>query len=255
MTDTVNIVPIPKLGVAWIVNDYFTLKNNYFRSFKFPDFNDLYWVQSGLMGNPYLKNEDGWGADVSMEFTAPDLLNLNSTLYGQWINDSIHWSNMSGTWKPENSGEAVFIGLDNKIDFTFPFSPGMFEKPILSLSWVFQLSWLLNNNLTFQDNRRIPYMPMHTVGASLELPWKNGSFSISGHFESSRFTETGNIISLAPCFLLNIIYNQKLSKNIGVFGKINNALNSSYVSYADYPMPGINLALGMNMKFEGIGIQ
>ena len=251
MTNGSEIIPVPKLGFSWKANDRFTLKNNYFRSFKFPDFNDLYWVQGGFTGNPDLKNEDGWGTDLSAEFTPVDLFTVYSTFYGQWLGDSIHWSYMSGSWRPENSGKAAFIGLDNKLELTLPFSIGFLERPVLGFSWIFQLSWLLSGDLTFSDKRRIPYMPIHTIGASLELPWKTGSLIISGHFESSRFTETGNIIKLDPCFLLNIIYNQKLKKNIGIFGKINNVLNSNYVSFADYPMPGINLTLGMNMNFKG----
>ena len=250
--DSVEIIPVPKLGFSWAINDYFTLKNNYFRSFKFPDFNDLYWIQSGYMGNPDLKNEDGWGADLSLEYSGKNNFNFYSTFYGQWIRDSIHWSQASGSWRPENSGEAAFFGFDNKIKYTLPFSIGFLEKPVLGLNWIFQLSWLLNENLTFADSRRIPYMPMHTIGASLELPWKTGSFLVSGHFESSRYTETGNITKLDPCFLLNLTYNQKLNKNLSIFGKINNVLNSNYVSFADYPMPGINITMGINMNLSKI---
>ena len=259
MTDTLGIIPVPKFGFAWTISDYLTLKNNYFRSFKFPDFNDLYWVQGGFRGNPDLKNEDGWGADLSVEISSGDLLTASSTFYGQWIDNSIHWSSISGTWRPENSGTATFMGLDNKLYLVLPFSIGFIEKPAIGLSYLFQLSWLLNDDLKFSDSRRIPYMPMHTIGTSLSLPWKigekklQGSLAVSGHFESSRFTETGNIIKLDPCFLLNIIYNQELSKSIGIFGKLNNVLNTSYVSFADYPMPGINLTLGMNMNFKGNG--
>ena len=97
-------------------------------------------------------------------------------------------------------------------------------------------------------------MPMHIIGGSLELPWitvRNklpGALTISGRFESLRYADTRNITKLDPVFLLNIVYNQKVNKNIGLFGKINNVLNTNYVSYADYPMPGINITLGVNMQ-------
>jgi len=245
-----EIIPIPKFGFSWIVNDNITIKNNYFRTFKFPDFNDLFWSQGAFTGNPDLKNEDGLGADLSLIFTLKDFLIIDSTLYGQWIIDSIHWTNSAGTWKPENSGKAVFAGWDNKLKLTLPFNPGFFNKPILGFSWVFQLSRLLSGELSYNDSKRIPYMPMHVIGASLELPWEKGSFLVSGHFESSRYAETQNIIKLDPYFLLNVIYNQKLNDYIGVFGKINNLLNYSYVSFADYPMPGISFTLGMNAVFS-----
>ena len=256
MTDSREIIPVPKIGLSWTVNDSITLKNNYYRSFKFPDFNDLYWVQDGFMGNPDLKNEDGWGADLGADLIVKDWLSINSTLYGEWVGDSIHWNNTSGSWRPENSGVATFFGWDNQLKFVLPFSPGLMEKPILNLSWLLQLSWLLSGDLSFEDSVRIPYMPVHTFGASLELPWKTrtkklpGSLYLSGRFESSRYAETGNIIKLDPRFLLNIIYNQNLNKNLALHAKINNALNTHYVSFADYPMPGISLTVGMNVIFK-----
>jgi vitamin B12 transporter len=57
------VTPVPKLGFLWTPTDSFTLKNNYFRSFKFPDFEDLYWNEGGMSGNPDLNSDDGWGAD------------------------------------------------------------------------------------------------------------------------------------------------------------------------------------------------
>ena len=257
ITDGKKFVPIPKLGMVWTINEYFTLKNNYFRSFKFPDFDDLYWSQTGFTGNPNLKNEDGWGADLGIGFFYGEMLTVNSAIYGQWTENSIHWSSISGTWKPENHGTAALIGWDNTVDITLPLSFWIIGRPVLSFSWLFQMSWLLTGNLTFRDKLRIPYMPVHTIGFSLEAPWKTsrkelpGSLVVSGRFESRRFTNTANTSKLPPVFLMNIIYNQKVHKNIAVFAKLNNVFNSDYVSYTDYLMPGISLILGLNVNFEG----
>ena len=256
MTDGREIIPVPKLGWSWAISDNITLKNNYFRSFKFPDFDDLYWVQGDFMGNPDLKSEDGWGADLGTELSIKDWFKFDSAFYGQWTDNSIHWNNSSGKWRPENFGTAAFFGIDNRLEFILPFSPGFLEKPVLGLSWLFQLSWLLNGDLTFGDDKRIPYMPVHTLGVSLELPWitsKNklpGLFLVSGQYQTSRYADTKNITELSPYFLLNIIYNQKLNKNFDIFGKINNVLNTRYFSYADYPMPGISMTLGLRAGFS-----
>jgi vitamin B12 transporter len=251
VTDGENVIPVPKLGFAWKPHESVTLKNNYFRSFKFPDFDDLYWVQSGYMGNPNLKPEDGWGADIQAEFTLKDLLNLSSSLYWEWTRDSIHWSNASGVWRPENISQGAFLGWDNRLKLTLPFSPGPLERPLLSVFWQFQLSWLLGNGLGFGDNVRIPYMPPHIFTASLELPWKAGglpgSFTVSGRFESSRYADTGNDITLDPHFILDLVFNQKVNKNAAIFGTVRNALNARYVSFADYPMPGLTFTTGLRI--------
>jgi vitamin B12 transporter len=250
VTDGKSVIPVPKFGLAWKIRDTLILKNNYFRSFKFPDFDDLYWVQQGFMGNPDLTPEDGWGADLSAEWMHGDLLTFNSSFYWEWAAGSIHWNNASGSWRPENLSRGAFLGWDNRLKVTLPFAPFFLEKPVLSLSWQFQLSWLLSETAGFSGGARIPYMPMHILGFSLELPWKTGSLAVSGRYESLRFADTGNLIKLAPYFLLNITANQEVSKNIAVFGSLRNALNTQYVSFAEYPMPGLTVTLGLRMNIE-----
>ncbi|MDR2111243.1 MAG: TonB-dependent receptor, partial [Spirochaetaceae bacterium] len=64
VSDGMSAAPVPKFGLLWTIHETAAIKNNYFRVFKFPDFDDLYWKQEGYEGNPYLKPEDGWGADL-----------------------------------------------------------------------------------------------------------------------------------------------------------------------------------------------
>jgi outer membrane cobalamin receptor len=40
-----------------------------------------------------------------------------------------------------------------------------------------------------------------------------------------------------------------LSRNFAVFLALHNALNRSYESYSDYPMPGITVTLGLKINF------
>jgi vitamin B12 transporter len=249
-TNGAQLAPVPKIGFSWKAADFLTLKNNYFRSFKFPDFDDLYWVQAGFMGNPNLKPEDGWGADLAAEFRYKNRFSFDSTVYGEWTKDSIHWSNASGAWRPENIGTGVFFGWDNSLKLPIQVSWGHIEKIDLSLSYQFLLSRLLNGNLKFSDGMQIPYNPEHAAGISLDILWKTGNVRISGHFEGARFAETKNIIKLDPYVLLNMNFNQKLNKNLAIFGSVRNILNTHYVSFADYPMPGITLTVGMKMNFN-----
>jgi len=93
-------------------------------------------------------------------------------------------------------------------------------------------------------------MPMHTIGAFLEVPWNSGSFIISAHFESLRYVDRANISILKPHFLLNMTFNQKLGKNISIFSALRNILNQSYESFDNYPMPGISLTLGLRTEFK-----
>ena len=89
VTDTKQATAVPKLGLRWKAHPNFTLKNNYFRSFKFPDFDDLYYrsLDNMFVGNPNLKPEDGWGADLIGEFALEKHFSFVSTVFWQWTTD------------------------------------------------------------------------------------------------------------------------------------------------------------------------
>ncbi|MCL2764255.1 MAG: TonB-dependent receptor [Treponema sp.] len=246
-----NFALIPKLGILWNVTENFALKNNYFRNFKFPDFEELYWGGGGGIGNPNLRPEDGWGADLGGTWRVTKLLQLESVFFAQWIRDSIHWfSGSGGIWRPENAGEAALFGLENKAVFGMPFSGGPFNKVTATFSHRYLLSYLLSYNYTFTSNKRIPYNPEHILSGSLELGWKNGALTVSGHYESLRFHDIANHTALKPHFLLNASVNQKTGKNLTVFCALRNILNTSYESFFDYPMPGTTLTLGIRAAME-----
>jgi vitamin B12 transporter len=250
-------VPVPKIGLLWNVTDSLNIKNNYFRSFKHPNFEDLYWAGGDFSGNPDLKPEDGLGGDLGVEWHYGDWVNIDSTFFTQWTRDSIHWAPYIGNlWRPENVGEAMYFGLDSKIRGIIPLSSGPFRAIGLSLSYQYLLSYLLSYGYTWSSEKRIPYMPMHTIGASFDLYWgaenspRAGSLSISGHYEDTRFSNTSNVTKLDPYFLLNANLNQQIGKNLAAFMTLRNILNASYQSMVDYPMPGITMTIGIRFNIE-----
>jgi vitamin B12 transporter len=257
-TDTRQGVVIPKAGLVWRAADVFTLKNNYFRSFKFPDFDDLFYHSADgfYIGNPELKPEDGWGADLIGEFAFTERFDLAATVYFQWTTDSIHWVKRGAQWSPENVGTGCFIGADLRPAFTIPLKRGSFDKLKLGFTYQYQLSWLLNEGLSFSDALRIPYMPMHIVGGSADLSWKSntnaaGSLHVSAHWESLRYADTLNRMELEPYCLVNVTVNQQIGKNFTAFAALRNVLNQLYTSFAEYPMPGITLTIGGRFNIKG----
>jgi vitamin B12 transporter len=251
------VVPVPKLGFLWTPTDFLTLKNNYFRSFKIPDFEDLYWTEGGMYGNPDLRPEDGWGGDLGAVYRLHERVSVESVFFTQWTTDSIHWYGSGGTWKPTNVGEAIFFGLDSKLRFDVPLSLGPFEKVGFSLSYQYLSSYLLSYGYTYSSDKRIPYMPLHAAGFSVDIPWKRGirgyggSLVLSGHYEGQRYADTANLTMLKQYFLLNANLNQGISRNLSVFLILRNILNQSYESFNDYYMPGLTLTIGMRAGFDG----
>ncbi|MCL2044349.1 MAG: TonB-dependent receptor [Treponema sp.] len=251
---TENVTAVPKLGLLWNVTDSIAIKNNYFRSFKYPEFEDLYWSGGYGYGNPDLRPEDGWGGDIGVEWNLNNLLTLESVFFTQWLKDSIHWfSGRGGVWRPENVGEALFLGLENRLGFEIPVSIGPVRQISPSLTYTYLRSYLLSFGYTFDSDMRIPYNPEHTIGGSLDICWGSGSLLISGHYESVRYHDRANLIELMPYFLLNAAVNQKITGSLTAFGSLQNILNTSYESFYAYPMPGITLTIGMRINIEAGG--
>jgi outer membrane cobalamin receptor len=252
VTDTKQAVAVPKLGFRWEIVPQFTLKNNYFRGFKFPDFDDLYYrsLDSFFVGNPDLRPEDGLGADLTGELRPNEIFGIDTTVYAQWTEDSIHWiPNGGDRWSPENIGTAFFAGVDLRPVLTLRINRGGIETLKLGASYQFQLSWLLSGSLSFADSYRIPYMPTHIIGGSVDASWKTGSFFVSVHFETTRYADTLNQMSLEPYCIVHATYNQGLGKRLTFFASLRNILNAHYESFAGYYMPGISLTLGMRAQF------
>jgi vitamin B12 transporter len=248
---TTEIVPVPKLGLLWNISDSLTLRNNYFRSFKFPAFQDLYWAGGGnYSGNPDLLPQDGVGGDLGLTWNPNSRFRWENVFFTQWTRNSVHWFETAGIWMPENVGAAIFLGLSSNVRFELPIAIGVVERVIASVSYHYLRSHLMAFGFTFADNRRIPYTPMHTISLSLDFPWETGSFVLSGHFESTRYADRANLIALEPYFLLNASYNQRIGRNLTVFGSLRNILNRCYESFAGQPMPGISLTLGARVNFE-----
>jgi vitamin B12 transporter len=253
VTDTKQAIVIPKLGLSWQINSLFTLKNNFFRSFKFPDFDDLYYrsMDNSMAGNPNLKPEDGWGADLSGELALKKYFSFTSTVFWQYTKDSIHWTkSQGGRWSPENVGTACFIGADFRPVITLPLEKWKFTSLKIGANYQFQLSWLLSGNLDFGNSFRIPYMPMHIIGGSVDIAWETGSFMVSAHYESTRYADTMNQMALDPYCIVHATLNQNLGKYFTFFTSLRNILNTQYESFASYCMPGISLVCGIRAKFN-----
>jgi len=254
-TDTKQAAAVPKLGLSWKAHPLFTLKNNYFRSFKFPDFDDLYYrsLDSVFVGNPNLKPEDGWGADLIGELALEKYFSVVSTVFWQWTTDSIHWvKSQGGRWSPENVGTACFTGADFRPVFTLPLEKWNFTSLKIGANYQFQFSWLLNGDLDFANSFRIPYMPTHIIGGSVDLAWKTGSLLVSAHYETTRYADTMNQMPLDPHCVMHATVNQKAGKYVTFFASLRNILNAQYESFASYYMPGISLVLGARARFDAL---
>lgn len=237
----------PKLGALFFLPAGFTIKTNFYRMFKQPSINQLYWGESVYAkGNPDLRYEDGWGGDIILEYEKAGILKADSSFYVNYYMDKIQWStNSAGQWTPTNIGEALYFGSDNSLSTDLP----TFVQ--FGIDYHFVLTYLLSYGLTLEDNRRIMYTPVHSLSAHVDFSWKTGTVSLIGKYTSERYTSNLNISFLEPYFTFDISFEQNIWKYFTVFASVKNMLNAYYFETENYPMPGGNITIGIRVQAEG----
>ncbi|MCX7786498.1 MAG: TonB-dependent receptor [Spirochaetes bacterium] len=235
------VMPVPKLGLLFQLSDSVTLKNNWYRTFRLPTLNDLYWPEDSFAkGNPDLRPEDGWGGDVVLELKNPGSYTLDTSFYVTYQKDAISWQPTSGEkWMPMNIAEALFFGSDTRI--ASDFHPTF--KITASYSWL--LSYVLTGELTIGDDKRMPYQPMHRFGVGLEILWSTGSLVIEQKYESERYSTIVNATPLHPYFTIGVSFTQQLGGNWIFLLSGSNLLGANYQLIKDYPLPRTTISVGV----------
>lgn len=237
-------IAVPKLGFVFYLGKNFILKNNYYRTFKLPSLNDLYWTKDSFAeGNPDLKPEDGFGGDIILSYYKEKILYAETSIYINYIKDAILWQKSGKLWRPFNLGKAFYFGLDCEVKSDF--SKYVELKGLYSLL----ITYALNDEFTFESDKRMPYCPIHSFGFGITFNWKKGNLNMTGNFKSERFTAVENVTKLDPYFTLDINFNQTI-KIVTIFASIKNAFNFLYYLQEGYPMSGGSVIIGLKINYE-----
>lgn len=255
LNDTVaNFAFVPKLGVAWeSQSGVWSIFADLYRMVQFPNMDDLFWEGAGFHGNPNLKPESGWGADLGA-----GLQNLKAgrrgqhsfsaglTLFSDYYKDKIKWG--SGT--TENLSSAFYLGLD--------FNAG---AKLFAGFWTidFKGEYLYNrlldksNELTY--GKRIMWTPDLTCSLTNALNFELAKISLSTTYTGRRYTDNMNLYYLKPYVLMNLsitgseIGGRHSSLRFTPYLKLDNLLNWQYQSVDGYSMPGISMTAGAKIIF------
>ncbi len=245
-----TLIPVPKLGFLWGISEEVTLKNNWYRTFRLPALNDLYWPEDAFAkGNPDLKPEDGVGGDFIFEWKKPGSYHLEASLYGTYQKDAIVWQSTDvdedeGKLSPINIATALYFGLGIQV------VSDIHSQVKFSASYDWLLTYILTRDLTIADDKRMPYQPMHRFGAGVEILWSTGSLVITQKYESERYATIVNAAPLAPYFTLDISLNQKLGREWTLLVSGRNLLGANYQLLKNYPLPRAILSIGLRYGRE-----
>lgn len=215
---------VPQAGLAYRLNNS-TFKASVSKGFRSPNINEMYAPWGAV--NPDLEPEEMWNYDVSY---------LQSLLYGQ-LNFEItaylaKGSNM--VVAGQNTGEFTNKGIDFGINYHI--------TPSLRMN--------ANYSLLDSDSK-ITAAPKHK--AYLGVDWKiNDKFSVNPNFQYVndlyvRIAEGNDVLETYA--LLNCKVSYKPVDRITLFVNGENLTDSSYQNLYGYPMPGVVVLGGIDLKF------
>jgi iron complex outermembrane receptor protein len=246
-----NFIPVmPSAGFALklIPEKDLYLKSNLSRNYNVPSLNDLYWIPGG---NPNLKPEESYTADLAIDLqTRNDLMLIQSAVTG-YISHISNWIIWKPTqyqfWAPEN----IMLVFSRGVEFSFK-SITDFHSAKIIVQANYNLSHTTNESPVSEVDesrgKQLIYIPKHAFNLYTGIHYKGFQMNYSTGYTGKRYTHTDNEEDyfesiLEPYFLCDISISKeiKMRKAVARFQfAVCNLFDKDYQVIMARPMPGRN---------------
>lgn len=231
----------PKLGINVGIWRPLALrvKSSVGRSFRAPNFNDLYWKGSG---NPLLKPERsvGFDAGAALAVSLIGRLELEASYFDINTSDRIVWTpDASGLWTPKNLQRVQSAGVE------FIAAWRLLSESVLIRASYTNADSRKTGSATTDDqtlNKQLPYLPHETAALSLTVRLSPFTIDLRHEYTGFRYTTETNDTRylLQPYQKTDVSLSAVLSgKPAVVTARVggSNVFNSVYQIFPYFPMP------------------
>lgn len=235
---------LPSLGAQWRVwssaQQQILIKGNIARNYRQPTLNERFRAQ-GLSGLLPEKHQIAEVATHWSRATPKAQQDVEFTCYESVTNDWIVWQRQgrSGLTRPENLKKVQVRGIELSSFQQYRFGAWRVAARA-AYNLVLSRNLQAYSGLDASVGKQMIYMPRHSAQWSINVFYKDFSFSVENCYNSRRYTDTDNQHFLQPYQLTNLSVGYGLSRgrnSLYFTLKINNLLNETYQSVAYYPMP------------------
>ena len=228
------------------------------QSFRMPTFNDLYYTD---IGNAALKPERATQFDVGLLIhkSLPSLgevgggFSFQTDLYYNKVKDKIiaYPKGQQFRWTMLNLGEVDIRGVDVVGSVSGPVCCDIVAT--LRAQYTYQRAIDVTNAADSYYRHQIPYIPHHSGSVVVGLSWHRLSLNYSFIYTGERWNAQENTLYnyMQPWYTsdLSADYILPLRRlELRLHAECNNLLNQQYDVIANYPMPGRNFAVGVEVK-------
>lgn len=220
---------IPQAGIAYNPVKHTTFKLSASKGFRSPNIRELYMY---MPANSDLKPERMNNYDFSYwQSLLDNRLHLELTLFFAQGENMITTTMVDGKPLNVNTGNFINKGFDFGLAYNI--------SPDLKLSGNYSF---LNSNI------KITASPKHK--AFVSLGWSPGKWTITPNYQYvGNLYLTDNATTTENYSLLNCHVSYKIIPSLTVFLNGENLTDTSYETYAGFPMPGAVVLGGVNWKF------
>ncbi len=227
------------------------------QSFRMPTFNDLYYTN---LGNAQLRPERATQFDVGLlankHFGPSAHFSLQADLYYNKVHDKIiaYPKGQQFRWTMLNLGEVDIRGLDVVASVSGPLLGSRRELiTTLRAQYTCQRAIDVTDRHKPYYRHQIPYIPHHSGSLILGADWRDLSLNYSFIYTGERWNaqENTQYNYMQPWYTsdLSAAYTFRLRHCLlRASLEVNNLLNQQYDVIANYPMPGRNFAIGVEVR-------
>ena len=244
-----TVYPLPRC--RWLA-----LKGFAKRSFRMPTFNDLYYTE---MGNASLRPETATQFDIGIvagrhrERGLISHFALQADIYYNKVKDKIiaYPKGQQFRWTMLNLGRVDIRGLDVVAETSS--RVGKEVVATLRAQYTWQRAIDVTDSRKPYYNDQIPYIPRHSGSAVVGLEWRSLTLNYSFLYTGERWNEQENtpFNHVQPWYTsdLSASYSWQMgTTHCRLAAELNNLFDQQYDVITNYPMPGRNAAMTLEVK-------
>lgn len=230
---------LPQLQILTKLNEENSVYANIGRSFRMPNFRQLYYSSGVLLQNPDLKPEYGWNYELGFKHDTPND-NFKAVLFHIDLDDQITNRKVNGLTQSYNAAKYRNTGLElsytKKINNNFDWSiGGIYSKP---------------QNQTTESAPWKDVLGKYQIMTSMNYHSENTNAALNLSYMGNRVNNSKQT-DVKPLLLSNLHIDHKILENASLTFDINNLFNRRDLSDPDglYLTQGRTFILGMNYNF------
>lgn len=242
---------LPGMNLVWHPFRAVTFRANLQRSYRLPTLNELYFNPGG---NPQLKPEQGWSADMGYRLELPVStwlsLHQESSVFARRMRDWIFWFG-GAIWTPHNIATVYSRGIETTNTMTCRIRPSVSCWIGLNTSFVLATTVASYQPGDGSIGKQIPYSPRYNGQVNAGCSWRQFRVNYNHTYTGYRFITVDESGYLAPYRTGNLYLSW--TKSLGRYtlvasAFVTNLWNTSYQVVAGRPVPGRNAGLGFGFS-------